>query len=98
DELRDLLEGDDDDSPEQARSALRARFYRFLDAHGAVIPPPAQVDVGELSPADEQRLSLRAVPSELQFGYLVHSAPTDGEAVDEVVAMPVISTENGETI
>jgi signal transduction histidine kinase len=98
DELRDLLESNEDESPEHARSALRARFYRFLDARGTVIPPPAQLDVGELSPADEQRLSLKAVPAELQFGYLVCSTRDGGDAVEEVVAMPVISTETGERI
>jgi signal transduction histidine kinase len=77
---------------------LRARFYRFLDAAGAVIPPPPQLDAGALSAADEQRLSLRAVPAELQFGYLVRSGPAASDAIDEVVAMPVISTENGERI
>src|SRR6266446_2495301 len=39
DELRDLMK-DEEASGDQVASTLRAKFYRFLDNHGAVLPPP----------------------------------------------------------
>src|SRR5438270_7923606 len=47
DELRDLMEGDEPPAEDAAHS-LHARFYRFLDDTGAVLPPPNSKDVGEL--------------------------------------------------
>src|ERR1700724_3336476 len=47
DELRDLMEGQESPAEQTART-LHARFYRFLDAAGKVLPPPVQKDVGEL--------------------------------------------------
>ena len=40
-ELRDLM-------AEGGTDTLHARFYRFLDAHGAVIPPPAPDQAGTI--------------------------------------------------
>src|SRR6266487_6743958 len=37
DELRDLME---DEETSQSGPSLHAKFYRFLDATGAVLPPP----------------------------------------------------------
>src|SRR5213595_2037114 len=48
DELRDLMEGEEPSS-EQAASTLHARFYRFLDGTGAVLPPPNLKDVGVIN-------------------------------------------------
>src|SRR5437870_3514451 len=48
DELRDLMEGAEP-SPMEAADSLHARFYRFLDATGAILSPPNPQDVGELS-------------------------------------------------
>lgn len=97
DELRDLLDGDDL-PPGAAPYELRARFYRFLDAAGSVIPPPDQVEVGELTRADEHRLALDTIPAQLQLGYLLRTGNDGAELVDEVVSMPIISMENGDTI
>src|SRR5881398_4215007 len=44
DELRDLMEGEEP-SPEQAAPSFHAKFYRFLDANGAVIKPLNPYDV-----------------------------------------------------
>src|SRR6266487_3905507 len=52
DELRDLMEGEEPSS-EQAASTLHARFYRFLDGTGAVLPPPNLKDVGVINTAVE---------------------------------------------
>ena len=80
-----------------ARAELRdldARFYRFLDAKGAVIPPQDAPEVGALAAVEEARLALPGVPARLQLGYIWRA---DG-AVDEVIAMPIISTETNEPI
>src|SRR6266487_1152836 len=48
DELRDLMEGEEPSS-EQSANSLHARFYRFLNDTGAVLPPANPKDVGERS-------------------------------------------------
>src|SRR5205814_4514134 len=58
DELRDLMEGEES-VPEEEAPLLHAKFYRFLDASGAVLPPPNPKDVGELNPQTEAQLGLR---------------------------------------
>ena len=74
DELRDILIRGD----ETTGSALRAHFYRFLDHHGAVIPPPNLRTVGALRPEEQARLALPRVPATLQIGYLVRRVDTTG--------------------
>src|SRR5438874_10569681 len=71
DELRDLMEGDEP-PPEQAASSLHARFYRFLDSTGAVLPPPNLKDVGPLSATAERQLTFKELPTTQQIGYLTH--------------------------
>ena len=73
--------------------STRARFYRFLDAGGAVIPPLNAVEVGVLAPEEERQLGFPTVPHEAQTGYLVRA---DGRIV-EVIVTPIVSTETGET-
>jgi signal transduction histidine kinase len=96
DELLDVMDGGDGAPGEAGAFALRARYYRFLDAKGRVIAPPNARDVGELGPQDESRLSLGALPDSPQAGYIARGAGAG--TVDEVIAMPIISTENGEVI
>ncbi len=96
DELRDVLEAGGP-APGPA-PVLRAEFYRFLDLKGAVIPPPAPAEVGELSPAEESQLALKTVPRGQQLGYLPHRTGHTREAVAEVIAVPIISTETDEVI
>jgi signal transduction histidine kinase len=79
---------------EGATNAIRPRFYRFIDINGAVIPPVNAPEVGPLAPAEERRLAFDHVPQEQQNGYLVRS----GTEIVEVIATPIISTENGEAI
>ncbi len=93
DELRDLMDGEVDGDPQG--HVLRARFYRFLDRTGAVIPPPVPEEVGALTVAEESQLTLPALPQRQQLGYLSH--PESGD-VDEVIAMPIFSSETGELI
>jgi signal transduction histidine kinase len=94
DEMRDVMDGVQAGEGENGAYALHARFYRFLDSKGRVIPPPKAADVGELDPAEESQLDLGTLPTQAQTGFLLRR---DG-GVDEVIAMPVVSTESGEVI
>lgn len=92
DELRDGLGGRD------GRTRIpRARFYRFLGADGHVIPA-TEPDVGTLSAEEEARLALPGAPHEQQLGYLVRDASPEGDALDEVISVPIFSSETGEPI
>jgi len=98
DELADVMGGEQDESWEPEAHAFHARFYRFLDGRGAVIRPPDQREVGALRPEEEARLALGVVPDRPQTGYLRRNAGEAGETVDEVIAMPIISTESGQPV
>jgi signal transduction histidine kinase len=97
DELRDLMEGNEP-SPEQRAGTLSAKFYRFLDGTGAVLSPPNPKDVGNLSAAAEGQLAFKKLPEMEQIGYLSESADVAGETVDEVMVVPIVSTETGDVI
>ena len=73
-ELRDLMERPDSGN-EEAADALHARFYRFLDSHGAVIVPPT-ADAGELLPNEQAQLAQNACPQTMQTGYLARHDET----------------------
>jgi signal transduction histidine kinase len=98
DELADVMDADEGVYREPGAYTLRARYYRFLDGKGAVITPPDAKDVGELTPAEESQLNLGSLPDKPQTGYILRGTGTPGETIDEVIAMPIISTESGETI
>ena len=95
DELRDIVAPADAEAP---AGRLRAKYYRFLDSNGAVIKPPDAFDVGQLRPEEEAQLALPRLSETQQLGYLVRSAASDGVGVDEVIAMPIVSTATGEVI
>lgn len=98
DELREILSKENAaPSSETDASVLHATFYRFLDGNGAVISPPKTSDVGRLEPREETRLALPSLPEKQQIGYLVRRTAI-GETLDEVIAMPIISSESGEII
>jgi signal transduction histidine kinase len=97
DELRDLMEGNEP-PPEQAAQSLHAKFYRFLDSNGAVIRPPNPYDVGELDPKAEAQLNLSRLPDRQQIGYIQRTADASGGVVDEVIAVPIFSTDTGDVI
>jgi signal transduction histidine kinase len=98
DELLDVMGAEESPAREPGEYALHARYYRFLDGRGRVVAPPDAKDVGELAPGEESQLSLGPPPSRAQTGYLLRRGGTAGETVDEVIAMPIVSTENGEVI
>jgi signal transduction histidine kinase len=97
DELRDLMEGNEP-SPEQGAGTLNAKFYRFLDGAGDVLSPPNPKDVGNLSAGAEGKLAFRKLPEMQQIGYLSESGDVAGETVDEVMVVPIFSTETGDVI
>jgi len=97
DELRDLMEGDEP-PPEQAARSLHARFYRFLDTNGAVIKPPNPHDVGELDARTEAQLALSRLPNKQQIGYIQRTADSGDRVVDEVITVPIFSTDTGDVI
>jgi signal transduction histidine kinase len=98
DELRDVLAEEEDAAPELPGGALRARFYRFLDAQGAVIPPPAESHIGALRPEEEAQLSVGTVLEREQIAYLVRAGAGGREMVDAVMTMPIFSSDTGEFI
>lgn len=97
DELRDIMIRDRD-APPPGTLGLQAKFYRFLDRHGAVIPTDRSAAIGALSPELEARLALPKVPDRPQLGFLADLTTHDSASVTEIIAMPVISGETGEVI
>jgi signal transduction histidine kinase len=97
DELRDLMSRDE--SAEKSETPpLQATFCRFLNSRGAVIAPPNATDFGELSPEEQSQLALPTLPAEQQIGYLLRKPSERGETIDEVIAMPIISSESAQAI
>ena len=97
DELRDLMEGEEP-PPERAARSLHAKFYRFLDGTGTVLPPSDPKEVGELSPTVEAQLALKRLPEKQQIGYIAENADAADGVVVEVIAVPIFSTDTGQLI
>ena len=97
DELRDLMEGSDVSS-ERTAGSLQARFCRFLDRAGAVLSPSNPKDVGELDAKTEAQLGFKRLPDTQQIGYLTEDVDLADKTVDEVIAVPIFSSETGEVI
>ena len=98
DELREVMEEDPGLTADQQSRALHARFYRFLDRTGAVLPPPHGAEVGALRPEEESQLALKPLPRTQQTGYLLRMAGTESELIDEIIALPITSSETNEVI
>jgi len=98
DELRDIMQDPSNPQPEQISGVPRARFYRFLDKTGAVLPPPNPAEVGALREDEQEQLALKPLPQTPQVGYLIRSAGTAEETVDEILALPITSTETNDVI
>jgi len=84
--------------PEQAAQSLHARFYRFLDSKGAVIKPPNPYDVGALDTKTEAQLALHKLTNTQQIGYIQENTQAGGGSIDEVIAVPIFSTDTGDVI
>jgi signal transduction histidine kinase len=98
DELRDIMQNESSARPEETSRPPQASFYRFLDRSGAVLPPPNPGEVGMLRPEEETQLALRPLPDTPQIGYLLRMAGTEHETIDEIIALPISSTETNEVI
>lgn len=93
-ELRALLRNA---APGSDASALHATFYRFLDSHGAVLPPPGDYGGTRPAPADAE-IAATAGSNEPQVGYLTVTLGDGRERVDELVSTPITATDTGEVI
>ncbi len=89
DELADLMRSAGV-APDSS-AGLNAKFYRFLDTHGAVIAADNPSDVGRLTAEESARLALPNVPIETQLGYLPRGG-ADSASFDQVIATPILST------
>lgn len=98
DELRDIMQDENNPQPDQIAGLPHARFYRFLDRTGALLPPPNPGDVGALRADEEAQLALKPLPQTAQIGYLLRGAGTGRETIDEIIALPITSTESNEVI
>jgi signal transduction histidine kinase len=94
-ELRDLMDQTNEGSG--PADALHARFYRFLDSRGAVLVPPTK-DAGGLLPNEQGQLAQSSVPQRMQTGYLSRRDPTGHSTVDEIIAVPIRSSETNDVI
>ena len=98
DELGDVLAEKDATGEPFARHSIHARFYRFLDPEGAVIPAGKVPAVGAMDEGEEKLLTFAKLPHEQQTGYLWRkSAVADGEVV-ELIVTPILSSETGDPI
>jgi signal transduction histidine kinase len=98
DELRDIMQDEANPRPDETAGVPHARFYRFLDGTGSVLPPPNPADVGVLRADEEAQLVLKPLPQTPQIGYLLRGNGTPEETVDEIIALPITSTETNEVI
>jgi len=97
DELADLMQTEQQPAEQEAGS-LHARFYRFLNVNGAVLPPPNPQEVGELVLEDEERLAMKKLPNTQETVYLEEKGTAMQPAVDEVIFVPIFSSETNEII
>ena len=95
-ELRDVLESGTPGG-ESDGGSLRARFFRFLEASGAVLPPPR---AGGVEKADEWQwpAALAGAAGEQETGYVLAKAADGREMMLEVIATPIVATDTGEVI
>jgi signal transduction histidine kinase len=98
DELRDIMQDETNPQPDEISGVPHARFYRFLDRTGTLLPPPNSAEVGMLRAGEEAQLTLRPLPQMAQIGYLLRGGGRAEETIDEIIALPITSTENNEVI
>ncbi len=98
DELRDIMQDETNPQPDEISGVPHARFYRFLDRMGTLLQPPTPAEVGMLRADEEAQLVLKPPPQTPQIGYLLRQGGTAEETIDEIIALPITSTENNEVI
>jgi signal transduction histidine kinase len=95
-ELRSIMARAEPNVPEPAET-LHARFYRFLDNHGSVIAPPND-NCGALLPDEQAQLARNGLPENAETGYISRRDETGRMTVDEIIAVPIRSSETNEVI
>ena len=98
DGLHDLVYTAESHPEKEGPAALRACYYRFLDARGAIIQPPAVKKVGELTALEEQQLAVAKLPDKQEIAYLIRTAGPWRGAIIETTTVPIRSSESGEII
>jgi signal transduction histidine kinase len=91
-ELRDLLADKSDPSTDTRQP--HARFFRFLDAQGAVMPMPG---TPEAQPWEAQ-LVAPLNSNQQQVGYAEVPRENGGSHFCEIVMTPIVATDTGEVI
>lgn len=92
DELRDLFAPAPDAG---AVRTLRARFYRFLDARGRLIPPVSPTAPGEASADELAALAPARLDRWPAYGAVISAAGEGPDRASELLAVPVVSRETG---
>lgn len=95
-ELRGVLAGEPG-STHSGRS-LQAKFFRFLDAKGAVIPAPIEGPKSGTVGGGEAQLGGRGVPEKQEIGYLVLPDEASRGEICEVISTPIIASDTQEVI
>ena len=95
-ELRDVLAANVTGGGSDA-AALRAEFFRFLDAGGAVLPPPRAEGAEKTELLQWQPPALGAVGAQ-EVGYVLAKVGDGPESMIEVVATPIAATDTGDVI
>jgi signal transduction histidine kinase len=98
DELRDIMQDEKDPLPDQISGVPHVRFYRFLDRTGTLLPPPNPPGAGVLRAEEEAALAVTPLAQTPQIGYLLRGLGTAQETIDEIIALPIISSETNEMI
>lgn len=96
-ELRGVLASEPASS--HAGRSLQARFFRFLDANGAVLSPPPTARAGSTG-ASEAKLKRSGPASDRQdIGYLLLPSESGGPAeICELISTPIVATDTNEVI
>ena len=63
-----------------------------------ILAPASEVGAGRLDPEEEKQLALGRLPDTAQTGFVIRGLGSGSETIEEAMAMPIVSTENGETI
>ncbi len=94
-ELRDLLASKVTGGKTEA-PALRAEFFRFLDASGAVLPVPRED--GENAESWQWQPAASGAVGAQEVGYVMAKNADGREMMIEVIATPIVATDTGEVI
>ena len=95
DELLDLMAAGN----RRGTTALHAKFWRFLDQRGGLIPVVNASDLGALTEAEAAQLALKQSPVAPQVGYLPRASGNGSdEIMDQIITTPIFSTATGRPI